>query len=61
MCDGRVLGRVGGHERQATRSGAERVAMQRGLEDEAVELFGAHEVPARSDVLIQCCLDALIK
>jgi len=28
---------------------------------EAMELFGAHEVPALLDVLIQCCLDALIK
>lgn len=51
-----------GYERRATRSSAERVAMQcSGVEDEAVELFGVHEVPARSDVLIQCCLDALIK
>jgi len=30
-------------------------------EEAEVEMFDAHEVPARSDVLIQRCLDALIK
>lgn len=30
-------------------------------EEEEEEMFDAHGVPARSDVLIQCCLDALIK
>jgi len=37
------------------------VPMRRREEEAEVEMFDAHGVPARSDVLIQRCLDALIK
>lgn len=64
--------RVGGYKRRATHSRVEHTDVQErertevpqeyeDEEEEMVEMFDAHGVPVRSDVLIQCCLGALIK